>query len=213
MKYVYIVLLQAHTGLGQMARILTHYDYTHAAVCLDKRLTDFVTYSRRRHYAPLDAGFMHEYRDYYAFGKYRRVKAKVFRIPVGSGGENILRFISQCENDTEQMFNLFSMMTMPVFHGFPVYKAHNCMSFTAKIIALSGAVEMNKPYYKYSIKDIDRLLHQYVWFEGNLRRMTSREYKGYMEKPPFWEPIKAGVHTVFTLVKRMLMYGRAGDGL
>lgn len=213
MKYIYIVLVKAHTGLGRLARMFTNYEYTHSAVCLDKRLTDFATYSRRRHYAPLDAGFMHEYRDYYTFGKHRRVKVKVFRLPVYNDCYNdILRFISQCENDTEQMFNLFSMMTMPFLHGFSIYKAHNCMSFTAKVIALSGAVKLDKPFYKYSIKDMDGLLQGYIWFEGNLKRIASEEYESYMETMPLLTQFKTGAHMIFTLVKRMLFY-RAEEGL
>ncbi len=165
MKYIYIVLIQAHTGLGRFARKLTHYNYTHIAVCTDRHLTDFITYSRRRHYLPLDAGFMHEYRDYYAFGDHQKVRVKVFRLPVRNANyADILRFISQCETDESQMFNLFSMMTMPLLHGFRIYKSHNCMSFTARVIALSGAVNMDKPYYRYSIKEMDALLQKYAFF-------------------------------------------------
>ena len=206
MKHIYIVLIKAHTGLGKLARVFTHYDYTHIAVCADKQLTDFLTYSRRRHYVPLDAGFMHEYRDYYAFGRHRKFKAKVFKIPVsGRRYEDIMRFISECENDNMQMFNLFSMITMPILHGFRIYKAHNCMSFTARVIELSDAVKMDKPYYKYSIKEMDELLSEYILFEGYLKRIDSAEYQKYMEKPTFFEGIKVTLHTVFELTRRMLL--------
>lgn len=208
MKHIYIVLIKAHTGLGRFARMVTGYDYTHIAVSLQKELMDFVTYSRKRHFMPLYAGFMHEYRDYYAFGKNKNVKVKVFRLPVEDHcHERILEFISQCENDEEQMFNLFSMMTMPLFHGFRIYKAHNCMSFTAKVLKLSGAVEMDRPYYKYSIKDMDGLLHEYTVFQGNLKRMESPEYGKYMEKPLLSEVFKTGADTIFSLTKRMILYG------
>lgn len=208
MKSIYIVLIKAHTGIGELARAVTQYEYTHIAVCLDKRLRDFITYSRRRHYVPFDAGFMHEYRDYYAYGKHRSFKVKVFEIPVHERQyEDIMRFISQCENDSEQLFNLFSMATMPVFHGFRVYKTHNCMSFTAKVIGLSGAVIMEKPYYKYSIKDMDTLLARYALYEGYLKRIPSDGYEQYMEKADFMELVRTGMHTVFALSVRML-FGR-----
>ena len=60
MKYIYIVLIKAHTGLGSIARRITGYEYTHTAVCLNDRFDDFISYSRRRHYLPFDAGFTHE---------------------------------------------------------------------------------------------------------------------------------------------------------
>ena len=50
MKNIYIVLIKAHTGLGKLAKTITKYDYTHIAVCFDNKLTEFITYSRRRHY-------------------------------------------------------------------------------------------------------------------------------------------------------------------
>ena len=75
MKRIYICLVAAHTGLGQCVRRFSDYPYTHIAVSLDASLTDFVTYSRRRHSLPLDAGFMHEYRDYYAFGAHSSVRS------------------------------------------------------------------------------------------------------------------------------------------
>ena len=52
-------------------------------------------------------------------------------------------------NDNEYIFNLYSMATMSLFHGFRIYKAHNCMSFVSKILKLSKSVNMTKKYYKY----------------------------------------------------------------
>ena len=60
MKWVYIVLIKAHTGLGAVARHITGYPYTHIAVSLDRSMTDFVSFSRRFHNFPFDAGFTHE---------------------------------------------------------------------------------------------------------------------------------------------------------
>ena len=97
MKNIYIVLIKAHTGLGKLAKTITKYDYTHIAVCFDNKLTEFITYSRRRHYLPLDAGFMYEYRDYYAFGKNNKVRVKVFRLPVNDDCYiNVKEFIEKC---------------------------------------------------------------------------------------------------------------------
>ena len=72
--YIYIVLVKAHTGLGKAARVLSGgYEYSHIAVCMDDSFEDFITFSRKRHYAPFDAGFMHETRDCYCFRKIDRV--------------------------------------------------------------------------------------------------------------------------------------------
>lgn len=205
MKTIYIVLIAAHTGLGKIVRRFTSYPYTHIAVSFDPTLTDFVTYSRRRHYVPLDAGFMHEYRDYYAFGTHMSVPVKIFALPVSDDAyERILRFIEGCESDSAQMFNLFSMVTMPMIHGFRIYKTHNCMSFAAKILLLSGKVPMERPYWRYDIREMDRLLSRYFRYEGNLKRMASEDYEQYMKKPPLSHRLAVSVKCIGELLRRCI---------
>lgn len=181
-KYIYIVLVKALTGLGKFARRFSKYEYTHIAVCLNDDLDDFVTFSRRYHYAPFDSGFMHETLDCYAFGENESVKLKVFRLPVKE--ENMARieeFISQISGDEDYLFNLHSMATMTLFHGFRIYKAYNCMSFVSRIIELSECVEMKKKYFKYNIKDTDELLTDYLFKEENFTK-TKIEKEDYMKK-------------------------------
>ncbi len=210
-KDVYIVLIKAHTGLGKVARKITKYDYTHIAISLDHSLTEFKTFSRRRHYLPLDAGFMNEYRDFYAFGKHKKVKIKVFKLRVSDEQYNdIEQFIDQCEKDRKYIFNIFSMITMPIFHGFQIYKAHNCMSFTARVIQLTGQIPFEKPYYKYSIKDLDNLLESHKIFEGHLRRKPSDGYEKYMKRPNALEGLAMSTRLIIILVKR-LMFDKNSD--
>ena len=178
---VYIVLIRAHTGLGGFARFFTRYAYTHAAVSLDRSMTDFVSYSRRYHSFPFDAGFTHEYRDYYAFGRHRDVRVKVFRLcPDDERMQAVRSFIARCETDPDQIFNLYAMLTMQFLHGLPVYKAHNCMSFTAKIAALTGCVRLEKSPERYSLPELDALLQDHLYFEGSLPRRRSAGYRNYM---------------------------------
>lgn len=205
MKRIYIVLIKAHTGLGRFARLFGGFEYTHTAICFDKNFDDFLSFSRKRHYLPFDAGFMHEYRDFYAFGKHKRFKAKAFELAVDEKHyADIERFIFECQADKDMRFNLFSMLTMPIIGGFEIYKAHNCMSFVSKVIKFCGTVKMSRPYYRYSIKDIDRLLCSYVCFEGYLLRKESPHYNKYMQKPSFFEYIAAPADLIFTLIKRMI---------
>ncbi len=140
--FIYIVLVKAHTGLGKVSRVLSGgYEYSHIAVCKDDRFEDFITFSRRRHYAPFDAGFMHETRGCYCFGTHDRVKLKVFRLPIDLRAKReVYHFLRHVERQQDKyLFNLYSMVTMPVLHGFVIDGAHNCMSFVGKVVELSGA--------------------------------------------------------------------------
>lgn len=177
-EYIYIVLIKALTGLGKFSRKISKYEYTHIAVSFDDRLEDFVTFSRKKHYSPFDAGFMHEKREHYAFGKNEKVKVKIFKIPVSKEDKlKIKDYIKTVENDKEYIFNLYSMITMPIVHGIKIYKAHNCMSFVSKVIELSNSVKMEKDYYKYNIKEIDKLLEKFLLKECYLdKEQEDNEY-------------------------------------
>lgn len=203
-KNIYVVLIKAHTGLGRFVRKITKYEYTHIAVCMDSYLDDFITFSRRKHYAPFDAGFMHEKLEHYAFDPYEKVKLKVFKIPVSDGNyKKIKHYISMIEQDKAYIFNLYSMITMPLFHGIRIYKALNCMSFVTKIISLTGRVNLPKRYDSMDIKDIDNMLTKYFekeeYFYKN--RVSS---DGYMRKVSILTTIKQFFYLNEKLIKRLI---------
>ena len=180
--YIYIVLIKAMTGLGKFARKFSKYEYTHIAICLNDKLDDFITFSRKKHYAPFDSGFMHETMDCYAFGNLKDVKLKIFKVPVTSDNKKkIINYISNIEKDKDYIFNLYSMATMPLIHGFRIYKALNCMSFVSKVIELSASVPMSKKYYKYNIKELDNLLKKYSYKEEYFNKKKI-ENKNYMDR-------------------------------
>lgn len=198
---IYVVLVKAHTGLGKFVRLFTKYDYTHIAVCLNDKLDDFITFSRRKHYAPFDCGFMHETLDCYAFGKHKDVKLKVFAIPVSEDNlNNIKDYIKEIEKDNEYIFNFLSMITMPIIHGFKISKSHNCMSFVTKIIELTKTIKLTKKYYKYNIKEIDYLLKDYLYKEDIFIK-EQEENKTYMERVS----ILKNISLFFTLISKLII--------
>lgn len=200
-EYVYIVLIKALTGLGKVGRKITKYEYTHIALCRDEKLDDFITFSRKKHYSPFDSGYMHETRDCYIFGNNEKVKVKVFKLPVKNENlDKINTYIRTIEEDSEYIFNLYSMLTMPIIHGFRIFKAHNCMSFIGKIISLSEVVSMDKGYYKYTIKEMDELLSEYFYFEDYISK-CKEENKNYMDKISVTKNIK-----LFCILNGQLLY-------
>lgn len=202
-RFIYIVFIKALTGLGKFSRMLNKYEYTHIAVSLDESLEDFVTFSRKAHNAPFSAGFMHEKREHYAFGKHKSVKVKVYKLPVSPAKyAKIQEYIQEIEQDDEYIFNLYSMLTMSFLHGLPIYKTHNCMSFVSKIIKLSGVVRMNKPFYKYSIQDMDKLLSGFKAKEFQLKK--KREDMVYMREIGILQNAKSFVRLNGKLIYRLL---------
>lgn len=203
-QYIYIVLVSALTGLGKFLRIFSKYEYTHIAVALNEPLNDFLTFSRRKHYAPFDSGFMHEKIDCYAFGKNKEIKLKVFKIPLSQDNKKIIeQYITNIENDKEYIFNFLSMITMPIIHGFEIYKTHNCMTFTGKIIELSKIVTLTKPYYKYNIKELDKLLTPYLYQEDYFKKEKEETFE-YMQHiniiKNIWLFIKLNCKLIYRLI-------------
>ena len=184
--------------------MFNHYEYTHIAVCLDNKLEDFITFSRKKHYSPFDSGFMHEKVEHYAFGENNKVKVKIFAIPVDINDKlKIEKYIKKIENDNEYVFNLYSMITMPLLHGVKIYKAHNCMSFVSKIIELSNSVKLQKKYYKYSIKDIDKLLNNFLYKEEYIQK--KKDDKTYMQRVGLILNIKLFIILNIRLIFRIIM--------
>lgn len=207
MKKIYIVLIMAHTGLGVIARRITGYPYTHIALSLDSSMTDFISFSRRYHYFPFEAGITHEYRHYYAYGRHRDFRAKIFEIEVDDKHYRaVADYISACERDSSMRFNLFSMATMSFAGGLRIPHTENCMSFTSRCIELSGCSELERPYWRYSIKDIDGLLSEKMIFEGRIKRGDVPD-DGYMT--PF-EPIRyfTGMIKLFSVLTYRLLFRR-----
>lgn len=205
MKKIYIVLIRAHTGLGALGRKVTRSSYTHIAVTFDRSMSDFVSFSRKYHYFPFEAGLMHEYRDYYAFGQHKDFVAKIFELPVDDVHYKAVReYISGCENDASMQFNLLSMIFMPLTGAFSIPHTENCMSFAARCAELSGCVGFDRPYWKYSIRDIDDMLTGYKIFEGRIPR-GSRPEDDYMT--PF-EPVRyfSGMIKLFSVLIYRLIF-------
>ena len=207
-NYIYVVLVKALTGLGKFARLTNKYEYTHIAVCLDEKLDKFYTFSRKKHYSPFDCGYMIESLDCYAFGKNKKVKLKVFKIPVSSKNKKeIEEYIKNISNDSKYIFNFFSMITMSIFHGFKIYKSHNCMSFVSKIIELTDTVKISKPYYKYNIKELDELLIDYFYNEDYYEKKKI-ETKGYMDYVGIIKNILYFIRLNSKLIYRMAVKGK-----
>lgn len=181
MEYIYIVLEKSHTGLGKLSRFIDGYPYTHITVSLDSDLKKFYSFSRFLHYAPFCSGFMKETLDCYAYGKYKKVRLKVFKIPVTpEEKKRIKKFVKDVHDDRKNyVFNLYSALTMGLIGGFRIYKTYNCMSFCARILEMCSAVKLNRPYYKYSIEDIDHLLSYFKYAEHEFER-ESIENENYM---------------------------------
>lgn len=203
MNKIYVVEIRENTGIAKLARAVLKFEYSHITICLDEHLTDFITFSRRKYYLPLDSGFMRETRNCFGDMDSAQFKAKVFEIEVSENElYSIKKLISEIEQDKDYIFNVFAMITMPIFHGFELYKTYNCISFVGRILKEVKSIKMTKPFYKYTIQDIDELLTKHVHFEGMIDKDNKR-IRGYMEKYGILTNLKVGRRTLGKLFVRL----------
>lgn len=170
--YIFVALEKSHTGFGKLARLTDPYEYTHITYSGEPDMKYFISFSRVKHYAPFSSGFSEETLDCFAYGKNETVKLKIFKIPVSADNkEHINQFIEYVRADRKNYyFNLFSAVSMPIFHGFRIYKTYNCMSFVGRILEMTGNFTMEKAYYKYSIEELDKMMSDFCIEEREFRR-------------------------------------------
>ena len=77
------------------------------------------------------------------------------------------------------------------------------MDFTARVIEMAG-VNLDKPFYKYDIPDIEKLLDGYPMKEGYVKRLDSEDYEKYVEKSDIFTGAFEFLRAVVTLTKRCI---------
>ena len=203
MSEIYVVVIHENTGIAKLARVVQQYQYSHIAICLDEHLSDFMSFSRRRYHVPFDSGFMRETRNCFGDMRSSQFKAKVFRIEITDDElARITKLIREIEGDPEYLFNIFSMITLPLIHGFDLPKTHTCISFTARVLQEVASLHLTKPCYKYSIQDIDELLTSHTHFEGLIDK-DDNHVAGYMDTPGMLTNIFSGAKVIGKLLVRV----------
>ncbi len=173
MKNLYVMFTRTSTIIGKMIRAVTRYEFSHVSLALSDDLREFYSFARKKVNVPLYAGFVKEKRSYFTLGKENRTRVKIFKIPVeDSVYEQVKSFVMQTANDKEVIYNLFSLITMPILHGFQPYKQYTCIGFTNEALARAGIVKFNKPTYKYTPKELEKILKPYLFLDGYISNGT-----------------------------------------
>ena len=136
MSAIYLVLLQTDTGLGRLIRRVSGYPYNHAALCLDRRLLDLLSFARYRQDVPLSGGFVHETPARYAWRK-REIQIKVYCIPDPCGAlvRRIAPFLARPD---AYRYNTLGALASLFGWDCPVRDAYTCVSFAAHVMGLHG---------------------------------------------------------------------------
>lgn len=167
---IYVILSQTQTRFGRCIRAVAKQKYNHASIALDPDLTRVYGFARPNRYALLQGRLVRESRDRYTMGNGRPVPVAVYRIPVTQEQHRwVESTVHTMVDNPEYLYNLFSVLTYPVFQGFAVRKAYSCIEFVTWLLCALGYLGEGKPFCSYKPDDLTLLLSGYRVYEGDIR--------------------------------------------
>lgn len=216
-QFLYFMISRTPTRFGGLLRKLGSLQYNHASVSLDANLQQMYGFSRKQHNTLLIAKLMHETPDRFTLKKYQNVSIAIFRVPVSKDQYDMVKgIIDSIQSDPEYIYNYLSVLTYPITRGFSTYKAFSCVEFVMYLLKQLG-FHLEKPLFRYKPDELQTLLAEYHYFEGNLldylaqRKNTACETDGEKaceEENNYFAPLNAhlvgeSIHNAGRLVVRL----------
>lgn len=202
-RAVYIVLSQTQTKFGRCIRIIAKQRYNHASIALDSELTELYAFARPQRYAVLQGGLVRESLDRYTMGNGHPVPVAVYRVPVAEEDYRWVRdTIGKMLDNPEYMYNLFSVLTYPMFQGFSVYRAFSCIEFVAYLLYALGYLGEG-PLCRYKPDDLIPILEPLLVYQGDIRgclRWSGADYRYFA--PLDSAVMVEGIHSLLRITRR-----------
>lgn len=202
--YVYIMLSQTQTGFAKAIRKVTGNTYSHSSIAFDADLKHLYGFARYKCGVPVVAGLVREYPERFTLNKVDNVPVIIYRIPVTKEQYIIgARRVRDVIHDPEMyLYNLYSVLTYPVFKGFETYKAYTCSEFIVHVLTLMGVpLRTSKPAHKYTPEQLIDVLRDYeVIFKGNLLDYAdaTEHHPAFFKSPDY---IRDSIATVYYLAR------------
>ena len=168
MKKIYVVISQTGTGFAKTLRKFGNLQYNHASISLDRDLTEMYGYARKEQYGYFVAGLVRETTDRLLVGAKEDCQVAVFEIPVTDEQyEDVKDIIDIMYDNNKYKYNLFSVLTYPLFGGYSSYNLFTCIEFVMHILKSIG-IKLDKPAQKYRPDELLSVLEDNLIYEGGL---------------------------------------------
>lgn len=175
MKSIYIVLSRTSTKISKVIRIFTNSQFNHVSISLDENLNQIYGFTRQQYQTPFLGRLVKESITHYTLNKEDEVPIKVYKIPVSDEMyTHVNNKVLEIFNDPEYIYNLFSVISYPITKGFETYKAFSCIEFAMMILKEIG-FEVEKPFHQYMPDDLQSILKECLFYEGDIRGIMSEE--------------------------------------
>ena len=128
-------------------------------------------FGRYKNSNPVHAGMVKEYLERFTLRKESSVKTKIYEVSVTKeqylqGKKRIL----EIRHDREgYLYNLFSVLSYPLFHGFHTYKAYTCAEFVAHMMSVMEIpLDATADIHSVTPQQMSETMAGRLVFQGNL---------------------------------------------
>jgi hypothetical protein len=186
-----------------------HVKYNHAAIALDKDLNRLYAFARSKHCNLLSGKLVRENLERYTLRYKYNVDCMIFKVPVTNHEYEIIeKLIHDIHKDKTYLYNLFSVILFPLFHGFTTYNAFSCIEFVMFILKYFTDIETpDKLPCNFKPDELIDILKDYVYYTGDLKDYMANSQNdsanAYFE-PLTAEDVKTGATTLCILLYRLL---------
>ncbi len=203
MKHIYIMLSSTKTKFAKAIRIFGKQKYNHASLIVSDDYSEIYAYARPQHNAVLLAGLVEENLERYTLGKEGKVPVAVYKIEVSDSEYGwIMTNIKEMLYNPEYIYNLFSVLSHPIFKGFSVEKSFTCIEFIVYLLRRRGMLTEKKCCH-YTPDDLIDELKEFLVYEGDVRGLIpDRKGKRDYFAPFSWSLFKQSVRSFCVLTKR-----------
>ena len=180
-KAIYIMISRTGTKFAKTIRKIGKQQFNHSSISLDPDLRRTYGFARPRHNAVLMGRLVRETMERYTLGTDEPVEVTVFKIPVTEEEYNwVKKELAIRLNNTDYMYNLFSVLTYPVLKGYSIDNMYTCIEFVAYMIKGLGYLQ-EKPACKYTPDDLLTYFEDNIVYRGDIRGIMNctTESKNY----------------------------------
>lgn len=214
-KYIYILLTRTGGIVPAVILAASGARFNHVAVSFSPYLEKIYSFARLHRSSPLVGGPVCECLDRYTTGNKRIVPAVLFALRVsGSEYEKAYSAVKKIFSDREYIYNLLSVVSMPLSGGFRMYKAYSCSEFAANILRKAG-LDAGIPTWQCTPDDIFRLLlrlprtRSTPIYSGDIRGCLGRrcrdiEIMSAFSEPELYRLISETLYFAFETARRLI---------
>lgn len=193
MANVYLLLTGTSSVLSSMIGVVTHEQYNHISISLDKELTEVYSFGRINPSNPFNGGFVKEdtTSDFYS-----RALCQVYELEVDEKEyESLKRMIQVFKNqETLYSYNLLGLVTAALKIEWNRPYIFFCSEFVSHLLIESNILTINQPPSTTTPQEILKGLDVTLIYEG-----TIYEYKHIIKGKSLPRRI---IHSVYDLIHR-----------